>query len=166
MVVRYVPMRKIMIALLLAASAVATADVLSERESMVYDTSGTKQEIAKRAQTCIAQLVRFDKFGESDTAAGQVITNVDFEGGVIVANSRIPIHSSFLGVDENVQSVLTILIRDGQFKFRHTAIKTAIANSGFLDKTQMRSPTARHAIKAIDSLNTSLSECINKPVGW
>lgn len=127
-------------------------------ESQIYETAGTQAEIAKRGESCIAQLVRNDPFNERDTA-GPVI--VSMQPDRIVANNRILIPArGFLTIDELVQSTLTLMSRDGKFRIRHDNIRFAFPKHGGFENLPAKSPARKTYIEALENLNQKIATCM------
>jgi hypothetical protein len=143
----------VLFAIASAPAAPKEPEYLELVESAVIDAAGTQAEIAARAQTCIAQLVRNDAVKLSDVdvntlggiagpgetkstslSGGELFSKVDLGAGIVVANSRISFRKMAIA-EINVQSVLTVLTKDGRFKIQHTNIEQAQSNTGYMQNT-------------------------------
>ena len=147
---------------MLGLSVPAMAETFDSYESQVFETTGTHQDITRRAQLCVAQIVRNDQFNHIES--GPVILANDPEAGQVIANSRLDMRS--MGLTNSLQSTLSVLARDGRFKITHTKILFAVENYGRYDPIHIKSPYAAKARKALDSLDTSLNSCIQKTDSW
>lgn len=138
------------VTLLIVPSVTFGAEYLEEVESEVYQTNGSVQEISTRAKTCLAQIVRNEEIRISDSTSGtgplpdltgasggghsggvqggQVLVDANIEGGVITANNRVDYTSKLLG--HNVKSTMSVLVKEGRFKIRHTNIEFLQKSTG------------------------------------
>lgn len=151
---RHIP-KLFAVMLLIVPSSTFGAEYLDEVEGEVHQTSGTTKEISTRVKTCIAQIVRNDEVRISDSTSGtgpfagltggsgsghsggvqggQVLVDANIEGGVITANNRVDYTSKLLS--HNVKSTMTVLIKEGRFKIRHTNIEHLQKNTGSMHNT-------------------------------
>ena len=160
---------------------------LEKVESDVIDSEGAKSDITKRAKNCIAQHVSndalsmsggtkiFGGFGSQDKQntvnGGDVIVNVDVEGGVVTANSRKDYRSMM--VNQNVQSTLTFFAKDGRFKMRHTNIKSAqkssgsVRNGGYSKVRMSWGGGAKKITTVLQEVSNTVAKCVNtKETDW
>lgn len=168
----------------------AIAAPLESVESGVYETPGTQAEIAARGKACIAQLVRNDAVqitGAAQTGlsimladpyspntntqqipGGPVIVSVD--SSAVVANSRIAF--KVMLNQWSVQSTLTLMAKDGRFKFRHSAILLLSRDTGLLHNAGYEPIDERAAIvkqvrSTLGQLDEKIAQCIRAPsVEW
>lgn len=104
----------IIAALIGAPSQAEAADYLTSVTSEVYQTQGTKREIAVRANTCIAQRLA------PGTVDAQLIISSDLDGGIIVARNATT-HGSF--PEFKIRSRFTFEARDGRFRIEQTGLE-------------------------------------------
>jgi hypothetical protein len=164
------------------------AEYLEEVESAVYQTSGTKQEIAKRAKNCMAQLVRNDEVRISDAASGTgmfptfsgggsrghssgiqggpVFVEVDIEAGMIIANNRVDYKSALIA--NNVKSTMTFFAKDGRFKIRHTNLEYVQKATGYMHNTgykrigKWQGSGWKKAQEALEGVTGQVADCVQK----
>jgi len=161
-------------------------------ESEVFEASGTHEEIAKRGELCIAQLVKNDGLSVKDATngagllgtvaqnpfdpkndkqliqAGNVI--VASNADTVVANNRLPIQQ-FLTGRTIIQSVITLFAKDGRFKISHSDVQFAIQNTGYLDNNGFGplDPKAKlygKASSALQELSTQIAQCVKQKSDW
>ncbi len=113
---------------------VMATEYLEEVESGVYETTGSKQDIAKKGKLCIAKLVSNDEVkiadasDSSDVAGVDLFVDVDLENGTVMANNRVDYRRMLLTY--NVKSLLIFMAKDGRFKIKHTNIKNVQKDTG------------------------------------
>ncbi len=90
------------------------AEYLTSVTSEVYQTEGTKQEIARRAETCIAQKLA------AGTTDSQLIISSDVANGIIVARN-VTTQGSF--PQFKIRSRFTFEARDGRFRIEQTGLE-------------------------------------------
>ena len=159
-------------------------EYLEKVESEVVEMSATKQEIFSKAKSCVAEHVSFDgtiirdaagsnmsaffnplTSGSSSTIqGGQVLTFADIDTGKIVANSRVDYGGMM--TSSNAQSRLTLVIKEGRFKLRHTAIKQLSKSTGYTKNNGyipvgMWWGAGSSAVKtALEGVSTKVINCI------
>jgi hypothetical protein len=167
----------------------AEQEYLTELVSEAYETEGSKNEIATKAKSCVAQIVRFDsvkgtssrfdKYQPLDSIqqfektadridGGNVFVTVDEPGGLIVANSRQDFSHKFMfaPIKKNVQSTVTIKTKDGRFRIEHSNIERMQKNTGSLDNDgytpvgKWKGSDWKHVTEALQGLNAKVSECV------
>jgi len=99
------------------ASPAEAAEYLTSVTSEVYQSQGTKREIALRANTCIAQRLA------PGTVDAQLIISSDLDGGIIVARNATT-HGSF--PEFKIRSRFTFEARDGRFRIEQTGLERYI----------------------------------------
>lgn len=175
----------IALALVVSSAASAESEFLEKVESPVFEFPGTPSEIAGKAKTCMAQLVRNDEIRIKDSTAGtdffaspgdghssgvtggEVFVAEDLPGGLIVANSRID-YSSML-MKQSVQSTLTFQAKDGRFRFTNSNISRAAYSSGYMHndgyKPVRTSWGAGHkdVEAALLEFSAKIADCIKAP---
>lgn len=150
---------------MLAFSTPALADTFDTYESPVFEAPGTHQEITRRAQLCVAQLVRNDQFNHIES--GLVVIASDPDAGQVIANSRTEMRTTFMmSMRDSLQSTLSVLAKDGRFKITHSKILFAVVGSGGYDGLHAKSIFVAKAKKTLDALDESLAACIQKPDAW
>jgi hypothetical protein len=166
---------------LIAFITVAVAGEENLPSDLIFDTHGTSIDIAKRAQSCSARILRNEPIQLNDASTRSsfgllvgakpasvvdgtsVITMADIEGGTIVATHRVRFNSML--ISHAAQSVLTIFTKDGRFKMHTSDIEVAqldtgsAANSGFR-KIRESSSTYKTAVKEIMTAEQKVAECI------
>lgn len=98
-----------------AATSAFAADYLTEVTSEVYQTSGTPQEIAQRATTCISQNLR------PGTTSAQLIVSSDLDSGTIVARNALSYPDGL--VQWEVRSTFTFEAREDRFRIMQTGLE-------------------------------------------
>jgi hypothetical protein len=174
--------------LLLPSIAFSEREMLEKVESEVYQTNGTKQEIAKKAKRCIATQVRdrevilpgskassrgFSQFlygggkeGKDDnTYGGDAFLDVDIEEGIIIANNKINYQSRL--IPTHIKSTMTFLAKEGRFKIKHTNIRNINKNNPYTNKDHTKIAKAwgtgwRDAEKALKVVSGQIAECVQK----
>lgn len=174
----------------LLASTAWAAEILDNVESPVYDADGTHQQIAGKAQTCAARELRFDaatgkdataavispgiassSSGQQQASGGSVLSHVDLEAGVVVANQRAQT-GGLMGGDY-LQSTVTIEARDGRFRITHTGIARMPKDSGYMENPGFQ-PVYIQAFsgsekvrKQLLAISDELANCIKaQPADW
>jgi len=170
---------------LLSGSAIA-AETLEEVESEVFQTTGSPQEITKKAKSCIAKLVRNDEvrisgssqagfFGglanpgaagsaSGGVSGGDVLVSVDIENGEIIANSRHKYTRNILKM--NVQSTITFNARENRFKIKHTNIKYlqqstgTMHNDGYNQIYKSWGTGWKRADEELQKVSKKIAECV------
>jgi hypothetical protein len=96
------------------ASPAAAHEYLTEVTSQVYQTSGTPKEIATRAQSCMAQMLR------PGSVNAQQFVSSDLDNGIIIAQSAVSFGSFPVW---QARSRFTFEARDGRFRISQTGIE-------------------------------------------
>jgi hypothetical protein len=96
----------------------SAGEYLDHYETQVFEAQGDHQAIAKRAVTCITQIVR------PGLINAPTITSSDLESGTIVANNGFSYSFGLLGgVERTARSTMTFQAKDGRFRITHTNIE-------------------------------------------
>ncbi len=175
--------------LLLPSLAYSKAKQLEMVESEVYQTEGTKQEIAKKAKRCIGSEVSNEAViisdsrkslglfggkiggGDSDVESsniqgGGIFISTDIEEGTIIAKNRVDYRAKFL--EYNAKSTLKFLAKDGRFKIKHTNIQNLqkktgyMANSGYSNVFVQWGSGWQAVEKALNGVSTKIAKCVQK----
>jgi hypothetical protein len=103
-----------LIVLAVLASPATAHEYLTDLTSQVYQTQGSAKEIAMRAQTCMAQMLR------PGSVNAQQSVSSDLDNGVIVAQNAV----SFGSFPEwQARSRFTFEAREGRFRITQTGIE-------------------------------------------
>lgn len=129
---------------------------LNRVESPVFETTGTHQEITKRATTCIAQIVK------PGFTTAPTITSSDPEAGMVVANNAFVYSYGALGIPmpNKARTTLTFQAKDGRFRIVHTSIEQFSDGSGWQPIGTWRFSGGDAAKEAIEAISQSLATCV------
>jgi hypothetical protein len=143
-------------ALGLAAPSYAARASLPTLTSEVYQATGDHAAIARRANTCAAQLLH------SGLMTIPVIISSDPEAGTVVAHNtfQIPIgkgHGVF-AVAFDARSTVSIEAKDGRFRIEYTDLELLMVHDWQpIDGTQS---LVDSATATLNGISASLSQCI------
>lgn len=156
------------LALALCASA-AGADVpvdVGTVVSPVYDAPGSQAEIARRGQTCMAQILK------PGTVDATVIRSADLAGGVIVGQNAFEYVEKSLGMKlaSRARSTVTLEAKDGRFRVTHSDVETFMQYGGarWVPAKVWRDKGDADPLKAaLAKISDELAACVReKPADW
>jgi hypothetical protein len=100
------------------ATMAETGQYLTSVQSPVVQMPGAHQAIAKRGQTCIAQILK------PGLVNAPVIVSADTESGIIVANNAFEYSGGgFLSAVFKGRSTVTLEARDSRFRITQSSIE-------------------------------------------
>jgi hypothetical protein len=163
---------------------------LDSVESKVYQVDATKAGIMERGEACIESHVQFESIMLNDTQGsligglnavlsgpasydndtviqgGDVIKKIKPEKGIIIANSRFDFSKKLMTY--NVQSKITLMVKEGRFKIKHNNIKelmkSSTGSSGYDRVLKAWGMGWEDTQAELVKLSDTLAKCINKPV--
>ncbi len=143
----------------LAFAAPAAAQVgppLERFESEVFDAAGEPPALARKAQTCMAQIL---KPGLTDAPT---ILNADIEGGVVVANNAFTYGSM---LPTRARSTVTFEARSGRFRLVHSSIEHFL--TGRWHPVYTHKFGGSEAVKAqLQVISAKVATCIRASSDW
>ena len=158
---------------------------LDSIETKVIKLDASKSEIMGRGESCVESLVTFEDVrvtedsgsllgalsgmanynSEDVIRGGEVIKAIKPEKGTITANSRFDYVSGISAY--NVQSIITIMVKEGRFKIKQTNIKELLkssSGSGGYNRIYKQWGTGWETTQEeLTKLSTRLASCISTP---
>lgn len=139
-----------------AWAAKAPPVYLSTVESPVYEAPGDVKALARRGQTCIAQLL------SSGLTTAPTLLNADLEGGVVVARNAFQYHETVFGspLVMPARTRVTFEARENRFRVTHNDIEV-LANPGDWRPIRQAKPGKRDEMhEQLDAISDRLAACV------
>jgi hypothetical protein len=142
----------VLLAVSLGSPAMA-AEYLTSVTSEVFQTEGTHDEIARRAQSCIAQKLH--------AANGPVILSSDPEAGIVTARNEFEYGNL---PRWKLRSTLTLEAKDGRFRMVHTNIERfndgALGGPGWYGVGKWWGSGSKRVEKELTDTAAAVAKCV------
>jgi len=181
-------MRNTFLFFILFSSNSFAVEFLETVDSDVFQTTGSIQEITKKAKVCMSRILQNNEVRISDSASGTgffsgltstmdnskghsdgvtggaVLADADIDGGIITANSRIDYSSNLLS--HNVKSTVSFQAKEGRFKIGHSNIEYLQKSTGYMHNDGYRKIVKAwgtgwgNAERELQGVTTKIADCI------
>lgn len=136
----------------------ANADEISKVESRVYEASGGPADIARRASSCIARLVK-----PGFTTAPTIVSS-DIEAGQIVANSAFTFTERFIFVfDYTGRAKLLFEARPDRFRITFSEVEHFVDGYGWRPISRPKKHDPNGAESMMLAIADEVAECVTAP---
>lgn len=174
------------LAMAVTMPTLAKDEYIDQVPDRFYETQQSQQALLKRAELCIVQTIKCDEVRTTGSSTGftglfgggqrqeaivaipalPLVKFKDVESGVIYINNRIDYKADFLM--HNVQTEMTLAMKDNKFKIGNKEIKYLQKDAGYgtppeykpLPAKRFGSSLPDDTVKAINQVTEKLAACL------